>query len=336
MTKSPKVSVIIPTYNCARFLPMTLDSVLRQSFKDFEIVIVDDGSTDDTGEAIEPYKDRVVYLTGPNKGAAAARNIGLKTAQGDLFAFLDADDLWQSEKLSAQVALMDCHPQIGVSYTNFSFFGQPSPARTGFEERGAALLRYPHEKIGEFAYLLTSQCLLEDFLAIQAFPKPSMLMVWRRCFEHVGYFDESLSICEDTQMCLRLAKYFKFGYVDRSLVQRRVRTDTLSSAADDRRYAAAHIQMFESLGHWIPLSKLEQRAVNRALASYCLAAGYADFSEYRLASSRKHLWNSMRAGWMPKSLFYLSLTVLPVKILKALRSLKQRLRGIISRPAFPS
>jgi glycosyltransferase involved in cell wall biosynthesis len=312
-----------------------LYSVVAQTFKDFETILIDDGSTDNTEEVIEPYRDRITYVQGPNKGAAAARNKGLKIASGELIAFLDADDLWLCDKLSAQVALMNSHPEIGVCYTNFQCFGASS-STTGFEERGGALLRYGREKIGEAEYVLTSTCLLTDFLSIQAFPKPSMLMVRQPCFEQVGYFDESLSICEDTQMCLRLAKYFKFGYIDCPLVQRRVRTDTLSSAANDRRYAAVHIQMFETLGHFVPLSNIEQRAVNRALAGYCLAAGYTDFSEYQLASSRKHLWKSVKARCTAKSLFYLFLTILPVDLIKALRCLKQRLRTQTSGPAFPA
>jgi glycosyltransferase involved in cell wall biosynthesis len=336
MLSEPRVSVIIPTYNCGRFLPATLESVFGQSFKDFEIIVIDDGSTDDTEKVVEPYRDHIIYLSGTNKGAAAARNIGLKIARGDLITFLDADDMWESEKLTAQVLLMDSHLEIRVSYTNFTFFGASSSiTRTGFEERDGALLRYEREKIGELQYMLTSKSLLYDYLVVQAYPKPSMLMVRRHCFEKVGVFDESLSICEDTQMCLRLAKHFNFGYVDRCLVKRRVRTDTLSSAADDRRYAAVHIQMFENLERWIPLSKIERRAVNRALANYRLAAGYVDFSEYRLASSRKHLWSSVKVCWTIKSLFYLSLTILPVNLLKAARCVRQWLRGGTSGPVFP-
>lgn len=336
MNTSPKVSVVIPSYNCGRFLSETLDSVLAQTFKEYEIIVADDGSTDNTEQIVKPYTDRITYLRGVNKGASAARNSGMKIARGELIAFLDADDLWDSEKLTAQVAFMDCHPEVGVSYTNCTFFDGLPPASTGFEERDSALLRYGHEQIAESGYILTSRSLLEEFLTIQAFPKPSTLMVRRACFEKVGYFDESVYICEDTQICLRLAKYFRFGYVDRPLVRRRVRTDTLSSAANDRRYAAVHIQMFETLGHFVPLSNIEQRAVNRALAGYCLAAGYTDFSEYQLASSRKHLWKSVKACCTAKSLFYLFLTILPVDLIKALRCLKQRLRTQTSGPAFPA
>src|SRR5262249_80289 len=110
----PKVSVIIPTYNCARFIGEAVRSVLVQSFRDFELLVIDDGSTDNTEEVIQPYRRELIYLAGPNRGAAAARNAGLRIAQGDLIAFLDADDLWHRDKIKEQVALMDANPEIGV------------------------------------------------------------------------------------------------------------------------------------------------------------------------------------------------------------------------------
>jgi len=308
LNTSPKVSVVIPTYNCGRYLPETLDSVLTQTFQDYEIIVVNDGSTDNTEHVIKPFASSIKYLSGPNKGASAARNSGIKIARGELVAFLDADDLWDPEKLSAQVTFMDSHPEIGISYTNCSFFDGLSPATTGFEERDSALLRYGRKKIANSDYILTSTALLEEFLTIQAFPKPSTLMVRRQCFEKVGCFDETLYICEDTQMCLRLAKYFRFGYVDRPLVRRRVRTDTLSSAADNRRYAAIHIQMFDDLKKWIPLSDNEKTITTQLVSSYSFSAGYAEFSDGRSAAGRHHFQKSFNTCANLRALAYLLMT----------------------------
>jgi glycosyltransferase involved in cell wall biosynthesis len=328
---TPKVSVIIPSYNCGRFLSEALASVYAQSFQDFEVIVVDDGSTDNTEEVIKTYLDRIRYLRQFNRGAAAARNQGLKMAHGSLIAFLDADDLWEREKLAAQVALMDSRPELGVAYANFTHFDGSGIAGTGFDERDSALRRYKSRELVDGEFLLTSPSLLTDFLSILAFPKPSVLMVRRACFEKVGFFDENISICEDTQICLRLSKYFSFGFIDRPLVRRRVRTDTLSSAADARRYAAVHIEMLETLHRFIPLSSSEQRALNRALARCYLTAGYIEFSEYCFAASRKSLWKSLRISLRGKTLFYLFLSSCPVGIIKRLRILKQSIKG--ERPA---
>src|SRR4029078_4224343 len=111
-----------------------------------------------------------------------------------LIAFLDADDLWEREKLAAQVALMDSRPELGVAYANFTHFDGSGIAGTGFDERDGALRRYKSRELADGEFLLTSPSLLTDFLSILAFPKPSVLMVRRACFEKVGFFDENISI----------------------------------------------------------------------------------------------------------------------------------------------
>lgn len=114
----PKVSVIIPAYNSITYLPATLDSVLRQTFADFEVFIVDDGSSDNTAAWGSQIQDRRVQLmTQANQGTCAARNTGIALAQGEYIAFLDADDLWHPTKLAKQVRYLDEHPEVGLVYT---------------------------------------------------------------------------------------------------------------------------------------------------------------------------------------------------------------------------
>ncbi len=110
----PKVSVIIPTYNRAHFLCEALDSALSQTFKDFEIIIVDDGSTDNTKQVLEKYGSRIYYIYQENKGRAEARNTGIRRAKGEHIAFLDDDDIWLPNKLEKQVFFLDARPDIGI------------------------------------------------------------------------------------------------------------------------------------------------------------------------------------------------------------------------------
>ena len=98
----PRVSVVIPTYNCAKFLGRTIDSALRQTYRDFEIIVVDDGSTDGTQALVAAYEESVRYVYQTNQGASAARNAALSRASGEFIAYLDADDLWRPDKLSRQ------------------------------------------------------------------------------------------------------------------------------------------------------------------------------------------------------------------------------------------
>jgi len=122
---SPRVSVIIPTYNRAQMLVECLESVISQTFTDYEVIVIDDGSTDDTGELVKPYLDRIEYIKHENKGNAAARNSGLDIARGELIAFLDSDDLWLPGKLEREVDYLDGHPDVDMVCANGIFFGSP-------------------------------------------------------------------------------------------------------------------------------------------------------------------------------------------------------------------
>src|SRR3990170_3473675 len=112
-----KVSVIIPAYNSARFLPEAIESVLAQTYKDYGIIVIDDGSTDNTKETLEPYFDKIKYIYQQNQGAASARNTAIRHSQGEYIAFLDADDVWLPEKLHIQVEYLNNNPGIAMVYS---------------------------------------------------------------------------------------------------------------------------------------------------------------------------------------------------------------------------
>ncbi len=116
---TPKVSVIIPTYNCYRYITQTVESVLEQTFTDYEIIIIDDGSTDNTHPVLEPYLDKINYVYQTNRGVAAARNRGLEMAQGEFIAFLDHDDVYLPDKLSVQVACFEAQPEVGMVHSGW-------------------------------------------------------------------------------------------------------------------------------------------------------------------------------------------------------------------------
>src|SRR5678815_4002115 len=109
----PRVSVIIPTFNCARFLCQAINSALSQTYTDYEIIVVDDGSTDETGNLITQYGSKIVYLYQSNGGVSSARNLALSRSSGEFIAYLDADDLWYPKKKKKQVAFLDSHKECG-------------------------------------------------------------------------------------------------------------------------------------------------------------------------------------------------------------------------------
>ena len=125
----PSISVIIPTYNSAVFLPEALQSVLSQTFLPQDVIVVDDGSTDDTEDVLEPFRRHIHYIRQENQGPAVARNRGIAEAKGDLIAFLDADDVWVPEKLERQVNVLIENPRIGLVHSRYDLLHM---ARTAF------------------------------------------------------------------------------------------------------------------------------------------------------------------------------------------------------------
>lgn len=115
----PHISIVIPAYNGERFIPQALDSVLSQSYRDYEIIVVNDGSTDQTANVLQPYQKQIRYVEQPNQGVAAARNHGMALAQGELVAFLDQDDVLLPDKLALQVDCFERHPEVGIVHSGW-------------------------------------------------------------------------------------------------------------------------------------------------------------------------------------------------------------------------
>lgn len=323
--KVPKVTVLIPAYNSAAFLPSTLHSVFAQDFLNFEVVCINDGSTDNTEEVIGPYRDRLIYISQANRGLPAALNAGLKISRGDLIAILDADDIWESNKLREQVQLFVRCPQIGLCFTNYTTFGAFASSGDWFSERGHLVWKYGNRRVSEHEYVFDGASVLLQLLTIRALPKPSSVMFRRECIERVGYFDESLTFIQDTQMWLRLGKYFNFGFTDLCLLRRRVHEKSLASVQTNRSYVLEHLRMLENLDAWIDLTPDERIAKEKLEAAYSLSAGYLDFTECLFRTSRKHFWKSLRRKFAFKTMLYITLTFIPKELVKTLRGLKQRM-----------
>ena len=206
MEKIPKVSIIIPTYNRKEYLPDAIDSVLAQTYKLFEIVLVDDGSTDGTGEILkEKYGDKIRYFFKENGGCASARNYGIRMAQGDHIAFLDSDDKYLVEKLEDQVALLNNRKDIGFVYSD----------SYAFNDNGRTLS--PSVRPDR-----------NDSVAIPLFMLTYMangsFLVRRKCLDIAGYYNESLRYNEDTDLMLKLAINFKAYYAKKPTLAYRIHT----------------------------------------------------------------------------------------------------------------
>jgi len=203
VNKNPTVSVIIPTYNRAHLVGRSIQSVLNQTYQDFEIIIVDDGSTDNTENIIKEFQkkdERIEYIKhNKNRGGSAARNTGIKAARGEYIAFLDSDDEWQYKKLEKQIThLNNNYLNAFISYTGYF----------RINDKGDNSIFKP-TKHGD----IYNNQLWEDHVS-----PTSAVMVRRICFEKVGLFDESLPARQDYDMWLRLSQYYIFDYIIEPLV----------------------------------------------------------------------------------------------------------------------
>ncbi len=195
------VTVIIPTYNRRKMVQEAIHSVLQQKYRDFELIVIDDGSTDGTGEAIRDLPG-VRYLFQSNQGVSAARNRGVREGRGELVAFLDSDDLWLPQKLEVQVAFMRAHPEVQICQTDEIWL------RNGVRVNPRNKHRKPSGDI--FARSL-ELCLVS----------PSAVMMRREFFARMGGFDEALPPCEDYDLWLRVAAEEPVLLIQKPLITKR-------------------------------------------------------------------------------------------------------------------
>ena len=211
---NPTVSVIIPTYNRAHLIGMAVQSVLEQSYQDFEIIVVDDASTDNTGEVVRSFKDeRIRYIRHKkNKGAAAARNTGIKAARGEYIAFQDSDDKWLPEKLEKQMKVFENAPlEVGVVYTGF--------LRIANDKK----IYIPSSWVTQKEGSIHKELLKGNFVTTQS------IVTCKECFEKAGMFDERLPRLQDWELVLRLSKYYDFKCIDEPLLTSPYTSDSISA-----------------------------------------------------------------------------------------------------------
>jgi glycosyltransferase involved in cell wall biosynthesis len=203
----PKLSVIMPVYNGAAFLRETIQSVLNQSFSDFELIAIDDGSTDGSARILGEFPG-IVVLRQANAGQSAARNRGIEQAKGELIALIDQDDRWYPTKIAQQMAALERRPEVGLHYSDLD----------QIDERGAIT------KIGTIAgsNLCHPKRSFIDCLREDMFIVPSAVMFRRRVFLEAGGFDEELSGYEDDDLFLRMFPLARFEYCPEPLVQWRI------------------------------------------------------------------------------------------------------------------
>ena len=271
----PKVSVIIPAYNAERFLRQTIESVLAQTFRDFEIIVVDDGSKDETAEIAESFGAPVICRRKTNGGVSSARNLGIKEAKGEYVAFLDADDLWEPTKLEKQVARLDEQPQVGLCFA----------AVQRIDENDLPLNKIEAEDYPDFCEaLLLYSCVVSGSC--------SSAMIRKKLTETAGKFNEDYTNYEDWDYWLRLSLLTEFSAIPEYLVKYRLVRE--SASFNPRNAERDVLRILNNLFSSADLPAKYAVLRNRSLSNnwlilsgeYLHSGGYAD--------SLRCLWNALR------------------------------------------
>ena len=212
--KNPKVSAIIPVYNGEKYISKALESVLNQTYKNIEIIIINDGSNDRSFEQIKPYLSRIKYIYQENEGLCNARNKGIHESTGELIAFLDHDDIWLAQKIEKQVKYFLENPHGKFVHCSVIY------------------INHTGEKITPAGYWNDLRIngevndIAEIFMHYAMFP--SAMMIRREVFEDIGYFDPEFNHGEGYNLCLRIAREYHLGYINEALVLYRLHDSNAS------------------------------------------------------------------------------------------------------------
>jgi len=329
--------VIIPAFNCEQIIHHAMESVLSQTYDDFEIIVVDDGSTDNTAGIVNRYVEKVKYIRQENGGVSKARNTGIKQSNGRYIAFLDSDDRWEKNKLEIQMKCFDIQEGVGLLFSSFKhskngkifhdmkfedsfniFREHKVTIEDVFEFRGC--LNHNGENIDCFWGNVYQYLFLGNFIL------PSSVILTRDSLKEVGLFNEGYRVAEETEFFLRYAKHNMIGFINSPLLYYEMpESDNLSGKKNMEKLMknALRTQMDSLLCDY---NLYQKRAghYNKGLSmTYCRLAYYY-LSEYRIDDARKYALFGLRASYYHfKVLFIYLSTFMPIFMLESLEKMKK-------------
>ena len=314
MSTAPAVTVVIPAYNAALHIAGTLDSVLAQTWRDFEVIVVDDGSTDDTSAVVAGFGNAVTCIRRANGGPAAARNTGIRAARGRYIALLDADDRWEPNLLAVQVPFLEQHPDAGLVFADMSIQNREGETVASYIARcGQPMPLGVVRQTARDVYLLnivtTSTVVMRKAVALEA-----------------GLFDETIPYgAEDWDLWLRIAA--KAPVVGHGAVLGH-RTEHAENLSIQTQYLASHIAVLERLKHsFVALAGEKAPNLDRRLSFLFLARGYRYFDQGLYPEARRDLFRSLKGRFCSRAAFLLLATFAGVPAVTVLRRIKQALQS---------
>lgn len=308
-----KVSVIIPAYNSATILSHAIDSVLQQTYQHTEIIIVDDGSKDNTKEILKPYlklhAGKIKYFYQENYGSSVARNNGIRLSNGDYIAFLDADDQWFKDKLERQLDFVKNNSQCHLVFSNARIINQD----------GNFLRNYIKDcSIFKNANQMFLMLLMKNFIPF------SSVMAKRDILHKVGLFDESLRGCEDYDLVLKISKLVPLGFISDNLINYRISPGNKSSNIEFRHRMTLTVVKRFSI-HDKQFLKKHRVIIYKRWSGCHYSLGYALYEKNKLRDANKEFLKSIR--YYPflnfKQYLLLVITLLTPRVLNRLRQFRK-------------
>jgi glycosyltransferase involved in cell wall biosynthesis len=268
-----KISVIIPTYNSARYLGEAIASVLAQGYKNLEILVVDDGSNDDTFDVVRRYGSHVQYirLETNSGGPATPRNIGIKAASGDTVAIFDSDDVMLPGKLKDQMDFLNEHTSIPLVFTNFRNFSLNGDSPADFLADHKDFQAMARTALKKNWYRLAKPESYETLIS-DTYIGTSGVMFRKWLVNDVGYFDQSVSNSDDVEFFFRVTRKYDIGYIDQVYHRRRVHPGNISA-----RTRALHAKLrVYGRQKAVAMSQKGERELDQFLASVLYSIGYSE------------------------------------------------------------
>ncbi|HEX8949428.1 MAG TPA: glycosyltransferase family 2 protein [Dissulfurispiraceae bacterium] len=333
MQNDRKVSVIIPTYNRAGYLKESLESALRQTYRNIEIIVVDDGSTDHTQELLKPYVDdgSIKYLYQKNSGSPSiARNFALRHASGEYICFLDSDDIRMEGSVARGVDILDRFEHVGMVCTDWLFFRRYFNVRKKLGSSWIKSTKYIDKLPGEYVkvrsmdFVIFEKSFMYELFSTN-FVFTSSVLTRRDLLDQVGHFDESLKIGEDCDMWMRIGSVRNLAFVTEPQVYRRVHSGSITrDLGRNILYDTRVIEKF--LQKKREMAPMIRRRFYRRLENFYFYTGYFFFMNKNLAESRKRFFRAIRycpASFRNYRYFFLSL--FPLKAVLFAKRMKRRM-----------
>lgn len=340
----PTVSVIIPAYNCESFIGRAVQSVLDQDYRDLEIIVINDGSTDNTVQALAPIQDRICLLQQKNAGVAAARNAGLRIARGELVAFLDADDWWAPSRLSVQLAALKSFPETGMVFSDFAVadstganlmprgirwkYGSVRNADTTPWQKifcNSVSVHWDGSEIYQHA-AVAYQGHIAQKLFCGNFINTSTVLLRREVIERFGEFDQTLDTEEDYDYWLRVANEWPLAYVDAPLATFRKSPGQLTRPDQIERIVQNALRVVQRASNQMA-AVLDTEVTNSRFSRIYFSLGVIALRNGRSTDAQSFLKQSLHyRPWRPMTLALYILACLPPRIFAGILRVRAILR----------